>query len=243
VRHVALVESGSIVSGDGASILTLARKHMGEKYIFGARAPMGNARWRGPWDCAEFASWCVYQSTGVLFGVEPQNNPTLADAFTGYWASQSTNSEARVSIEDAARIPGALVLRIPSSSRTGHIAISDGKGGTVEAHSTNRGVIEHMIDGRRWDIGVLVPGVEYFLNEQPVEIQQPAMVFRVTQPLMRGETIKKIQRALKNAGYLPGSIDGIYGPQTVDAVQEFQIDNGLVADGEAGMDTLSLMGL
>ncbi len=39
----------------GREILDIALLHVGEDYILGARAPLNNANWRGPWDCAEFA--------------------------------------------------------------------------------------------------------------------------------------------------------------------------------------------
>ncbi|HEX6998420.1 MAG TPA: peptidoglycan-binding domain-containing protein [Gammaproteobacteria bacterium] len=215
---------------------------MGEPYVLGARAPMANPSWRGPWDCAEFASWCVYQASGILFGTEPRDDPVRADAYTGYWAQQAAGP-AVVSVDVAARIPGACVLRVPGSSRIGHIVISDGEGGTVEAHSTARGVVRHTLDGRRWDFGILVPGIEYHLGEEPIAVRAPGIVLRVTTPLMRGPRIRAIQSTLHEQGYRVGRIDGIYGPQTADAVQAFQLDNGLVADGEVGPATAALLGV
>lgn len=46
-----------------------------------------------------------------------------------------------------------------------------------------------------------------------------------------------IQRALKNAGYYDGSVDGKIGPATRDAVKSFQRDHGLTADGVVGRST------
>jgi len=50
-------------------------------------------------------------------------------------------------------------------------------------------------------------------------------------------TPKRIQTALKNAGYYPGSIDGKIGPQTKQAVKEFQRTHGLSVDGKVGPKT------
>lgn len=48
-------------------------------------------------------------------------------------------------------------------------------------------------------------------------------------------TVKEIQRALIARRLLPARADdGIYGPQTRDAVRVFQIEAGLDADGDAG---------
>lgn len=59
----------------------------------------------------------------------------------------------------------------------------------------------------------------------------------------RGEEVKQIQTKLKRWGYYNGSIDGIYGSQTLSAVKWFQSKNGLKVDGIAGQNTLSAMGI
>ena len=59
----------------------------------------------------------------------------------------------------------------------------------------------------------------------------------------RGEEVKKIQEKLKRWGYYDGSIDGIYGTKTLNAVKAFQRKNGLTVDGIAGTKTLSAMGI
>lgn len=59
----------------------------------------------------------------------------------------------------------------------------------------------------------------------------------------RGNEVIQIQTKLKRWGYYNGSIDGIYGSQTVAAVKWFQRKNGLTADGIAGTKTLNAMGI
>ena len=58
-----------------------------------------------------------------------------------------------------------------------------------------------------------------------------------------GSTVTQIQTKLKNWGYYSGSIDGIYGSRTEQAVKYFQRKNGLTADGIAGKQTLEAMGI
>jgi len=48
---------------------------------------------------------------------------------------------------------------------------------------------------------------------------------------------KQIQRALKNAGYYDGPIDGKIGPKTKQAILKFQKANGLKIDGIVGKMT------
>ena len=59
----------------------------------------------------------------------------------------------------------------------------------------------------------------------------------------RGETVKTIQRKLKNWGYYKGAVDGIFGAQTREAVKYFQRKNGLKVDGIVGDKTLSALGM
>lgn len=54
---------------------------------------------------------------------------------------------------------------------------------------------------------------------------------------------KQVQTKLKNWGYYKGSIDGIYGPKTKEAVKYFQRKNGLVVDGIVGKKTAAAMGI
>lgn len=46
-----------------------------------------------------------------------------------------------------------------------------------------------------------------------------------------------VQRALKNAGFNPGPIDGRIGTRTIDAIKKFQRQQGLTADGVVGPRT------
>lgn len=46
-----------------------------------------------------------------------------------------------------------------------------------------------------------------------------------------------IQKALKNAGYYQGAVDGRIGGQTKEAVKAFQRDHGLEGDGVVGRKT------
>ncbi len=236
----------------GQEIVRIAATRIGQKYVLGAKVPKTDPNWQGPWDCAELASWALMQATHILFGTRPQNNPVRADAYTGYWGEQAHAAHAIVTIEDAAGIPGSFILREPISSAGGHIVISDGQGGTVEAHSTARGVIRHTISGRRWDFGIVVPGVNYGTGTAPVTVTTPpatiaatsnAVTYRLTRPLMVGQKVAEIQTALQNHGQNPGHIDGVFGPRTQAAVIAFQNSQGLVPDGEVGPDTARALGV
>jgi N-acetylmuramoyl-L-alanine amidase len=229
------------VPASASDIFDLAIKHKNEPYVLGARAPMANSKWKGPWDCAEFASWCLYQATGVLFGVMPRNDPIAADAYTGFWIDQALAANATVPIETAARTVGAFVVRKPDVGKIGHIVISDGRGGTIEAHSSKFGVIASTLQKRRWDIGVIVPGVIAHASPDLPPTEITVQTLRVQSPLLSAPVIKDVQRELLVRGFAPGRPDGIYGPQTAHAVRMFQTEKGLVADGEVGPATFKAL--
>lgn len=52
-------------------------------------------------------------------------------------------------------------------------------------------------------------------------------------------SVNQIQKALKNAGYYQGPVDGKIGSKTQDAIKKFQKDNGLKVDGKVGNMTWS----
>lgn len=58
-----------------------------------------------------------------------------------------------------------------------------------------------------------------------------------------GDSVKELQRRLKDWVYYTGSIDGIYGYKTWLAVRKFQSKNGLTVDGIAGGKTLAKIGI
>ncbi len=51
------------------------------------------------------------------------------------------------------------------------------------------------------------------------------------------DTVKELQKELKELGYYEGSIDGLYGSETEQAVKDFQKDEGLTVDGKYGPAT------
>ena len=104
------------------------------------------------------------------------------------------------------------MLRVPQPGAIGHIVISDGAGGTVEAHSSKDGLIQSTLTGRRWDMGILVPSITY-TQGSAVPVSPPStVIYRLTAPLMTGDKVKEIQKKLRAAGFDPGSIDGEFGP-------------------------------
>jgi hypothetical protein len=56
-------------------------------------------------------------------------------------------------------------------------------------------------------------------------------------------TVQAVQRQLLNLGYYNGSIDGVFGPSTRDAVAKYQIANHLNVTGSLSPDTIQSLGV
>ena len=63
-------------------------------------------------------------------------------------------------------------------------------------------------------------------------------------PMMRGDDVADLQRRLNSLGFDSGKVDGIFGPDTLNALLDFQSNRRMPEDGIAGRevaDELSLM--
>lgn len=89
-----------------------------------------------------------------------------------------------------------------------------------------------------WRIGVVV-----LLNLLIITIACSGSVYALSKMGSTGSEVRQIQTKLKNWGYYKGSVDGIYGTKTKNAVIYFQRKNKLTADGIAGPATLAAMGI
>jgi Putative peptidoglycan binding domain len=75
-------------------------------------------------------------------------------------------------------------------------------------------------------------------TKKPTTSQTPAAPTVTLKPGDKGGQVKRLQRFLRLFGYSTGTVDGIYGPATTEAVKRFQQATNLTADGIAGPATL-----
>jgi N-acetylmuramoyl-L-alanine amidase len=219
----------------GDDIVSLGDKHVGEPYALGALVPKDNPNYRGPWDSADFVSWIYYQAIGTLYGCDSVNE------HCDFWDRDANKKGQIVTIEEAKSTPGAVILRLAGNGTVGHIVISDGNGGTIEAHGREDGIINSVVDGRRWDMGVLVPGVTYTPNAISLYRPPSVTIYRLTNPNMVSTEIGKIQTELMRRGFDTGGVDNIFGEMTYNAVKLFQDSVGLNPDGEVSAFTAAVL--
>ncbi|MGB6389857.1 MAG: peptidoglycan-binding protein [Methyloceanibacter sp.] len=229
----------------GDDIVALARKHVGEQYRLGARARFLEPAFKGPWDCAEFVTWVIFQASGerVLLGCLPRE-PARGDAYTGHWVDDARKYGLIVSLDTALKTAGAVLLRGPARKRLGHIAISVGDGrNTVEAYDRNHGVIRGKADPQKrgWDHGVRVPDpAEWAALVKRASVPENWFLRATTAP-RSDPRVEVIQQALKQEGVKLARIDGRFTPTLATKVAKYQDRANIVVDGMVGPQTLDAL--
>lgn len=90
------------------------------------------------------------------------------------------------------------------------------------------------------DRDVAAPAHEYSRNlRDPFEPVEPGL--RAKADTKTNATAADIQAALKNAGFYDGSVDGIMGKKTTQAIKAFQRAHNLTSDGKVGAKTWQIL--
>ncbi len=63
----------------------------------------------------------------------------------------------------------------------------------------------------------------------------------LSHPMLRGDDVAELQLRLGSMGFDAGRVDGIFGLDTAEAVKEFQLNSGLVADAVCGLETTAAL--
>jgi N-acetylmuramoyl-L-alanine amidase len=144
----------------GQDLLKEAEKHIGDEYVFGADVPLVQGDdYHGETDCAEMATEVGQEVTGRIYGAFSPKSANPEPATAAWYADMVAGNVIQVTVDRAMRTPGALLLR--RSKTGGHIAFSDGKGGTVEAKGKDYGVVRDEAAGRGFQWGIFIPNVCY----------------------------------------------------------------------------------
>lgn len=123
---------------------------------------------------------------------------------------------------------GTAVFQNTEGTR-GHIGLYIGGGMCIEAKGTQYGVVSSPL--AVWDEWGTLKDVDYTGTiEETFGIVPLGTITKGS----KGELVKYMQRALAEAGYDVGKIDGIFGSETLSAVRAFQSDHNLTPDGKVG---------
>lgn len=122
----------------------------------------------------------------------------------------------------------AVVLSACGSSEGDRAASGAGigaAGGAVVGAVTGLSIVEGAL------IGAAVGGATgYLTDEETIDLGDP--VWEDDDPAGgQSGTVTRVQGGLAQLGYHPGPVDGVMGPQTAEAIRDYQRDHGLLIDG------------
>ena len=149
----------------------------------------------------------------------------------------------------------ALKITLPVSGGISY-GKTDFNVAAVQARLKTRGLYKSTVDGK-WgnntllavlryqsDSGLTVDGIVGGGTARKLGITLSSAA--KSGGIAKGKTsanVKKVQSALKSAGYFSSAVDGVWGRRTMCAVMHFQSDCGLTVDGVVGSATEKKLGI
>lgn len=99
-----------------------------------------------------------------------------------------------------------------------------------------------LIQDSSWDLALPINIQGVTIDEDTLVGAAPARILSLTVPPITGDDVRTVQRALIAAG-ADLIVDGVFGPQTQAAVEQFQQRQGLAADGIVDPAMRSALGI
>lgn len=99
-----------------------------------------------------------------------------------------------------------------------------------------------LIQDSSWDLELPINIRGVSIDRDTLVGAAPARILSLTVPRITGDDVRRVQRALIAAG-ADLIVDGVFGPQTQAAVEQFQQRQGLAADGIVDLATRSVLGI
>lgn len=216
------------------------------KVLSGKQSTCTGCKWDGKqaYDCAQLTRYaCKAAGQELVSGANSQWKITP-------WDQKGT-------IDSLPDVPGVILYHANSSGTMTHTGVCVGNGYAVEARAAKYGVVKTVVKNRTWTHWAALPGVltgevaatapsvktesESTATADPSTAPQTSEV--ITMNTLRngskGTQVKVLQWLLNENGYNAGTVDGIFGSKTQNAVEAFQKAAGLAVDGVAGKNTWS----
>ncbi len=136
------------------------------------------------------------------------------------------DGEAVRDIQDRLAALGFSIVDDPTGS------FLDGTAAAVSSFQTKRGL---------WVDGIVGPDTWRALVSAGYQLGSRILYHRV--PMMRGDDVADLQRQLNALGFDAGNVDGIFGPDTLQGLLDFQSNRGVAEDGLAGSEVVEELAL
>ena len=119
-----------------------------------------------------------------------------------------------------------------------HMGVYVGNGYVIESKGRDDGVVKRKTSAGGWVIG---GRLDWFEDGGDDKVLTRILKYIPDDP-MKGDDVEEVQKELKLQGYNCGSADGVFGKKTKTAVQAFQLEHNLTADGIVGRKTAEALG-
>ena len=210
--------------------------------LSGKQSTCNGCKWHNKqaYDCAQLTRYaCKAGGQALVSGANSQWKKTA-------WDQKGT-------IGSLPDVPGVILYHINTKGVMSHTGVYVGGGWAVEARAAKYGVVKTLVKDRTWTHWAALPGVltgeavntstpSKETQKNPYEAPKKATVTGViTMTTLRqgskGTQVKVLQWLLNQNGYNAGTVDGIFGSNTLKALKEYQKAKGLEVDGVAGKNT------
>lgn len=107
--------------------------------------------------------------------------------------------------------------------------------------TTTRSVMAFQVERGLAPDGIVGPDTWRALVDAGFLLGNRMLYHRI--PMMRGDDVAELQRRLNSLGFDCGKVDGIFGPDTLRAVLDFQANRRMAEDGIAGREVVAELDL
>jgi len=215
------------------------------KVLSGKQSTCTGCKWDGKqsYDCAQLTRYaCKAGGQELVSGANSQWNKTP-------WYKKGT-------IDSLPDVPGVILYHVNASGTMTHTGVYVGGGYAVEARAAKYGVVKTVVKNRTWTHWAALPGVltgEVVATTPSIEKPEspapavPSTTTKASEVITmttlrngsQGTQVRVLQWLLNENGYNAGTVDGIFGTNTKNAVKAFQKARGLEVDGVVGKNTWS----
>lgn len=232
----AIDEKWGYIWGTAGVMWTEARQRAIENTTDADResARKSGSRWIGHRvaDCSGMFSWAFKQLGGYMY----HGSNTMWDRYT---TVRGTLSGGKRSDGQTLKPGTAVFCYNEKTGRRSHVGLYVGDGNVIEASGTLVGVIKSKVSNKKWEEWGELKGVTFDQGDVDVTPEPKTEIRPTIRRGSKGTYVTQLQELLVARGYNVGSagIDGDFGKATQAAVERFQMDSGLVADGIVGKAT------
>lgn len=192
------------------------------------------------YDCAQLTRYsCKAGGQELVSGANSQWR-------SGVWEKKGT-------IDSLPDVPGVILYHANSSGTMTHTGVYVGDGKAVEARGAAYGVVKTDVQKRSWTHWAALPGIlsegadnSSDKDEKPKEEASEVQIgtsgaevveMKTLRNGNNGTQVKVLQWLLNQNGFNCGTVDGIWGTKTQNAVKSYQKAKGLAVDGIVGKAT------